>query len=344
MPRPKSVQSRRSRRAGKRPGGFLGTLWRFGRQKYTVMLVPHTEKRTFHFQLSLFTTVFMAIVFFGLLAGFFWFSLDFSGKEMMLALRTRDLAETEASLDVIRDEVGELVTSAGTFRNSLGRTMDLLGIEGASANAAVGGGGDLAELFAVEQADGTTLAEVADLQALRVSLDDSVATLEDIGMVLSSQKDLLSDIPTIWPLGGGVRGWVTQVFGPQIHPVMKYWYLHRGVDIAFGLGIPILATANGKVVEVKYDENGFGNYIILQHKYGFKTRYAHLQRQLVQVGQQVSQGEVIGTMGSTGYSTGPHLHYEVSIGTQLVDPVKFLNMANQADSMQNIATNLQRYE
>jgi murein DD-endopeptidase MepM/ murein hydrolase activator NlpD len=307
------------------------------------MLVPHTEKRTVHFQVSLITMFFMAIVFFGLLAGFFWFSLDFSGKEMTLALRTRDLAETEANLDVIRDEVGELVTSAGTFRNSLRETMEILGIEEAPSDAGIGGSGDLAELFAVEQTDGSTLAEVTDLQALRVSLDDSVSTLEDLGLVLSSQKNLLSDIPTIWPLKD-VRGWVTQVFGPQIHPVHRYWYLHRGVDIAFGMGIPIMATANGKVIESDYDKNGFGNFLILQHKYGFKTRYAHLQRKLVDVGQEVSQGDVIGTMGNSGYSTGPHLHYEVTIGTQLVDPVKFLNMANQADSMQNLATNLQRYK
>ncbi len=343
VPKTKSVQNRRSRRVGTAQGGLMGFLWRFGRQKFTVMFVPHSEKKTVHFQMSLFTMFFMIVIFLGLLAGFFWFSLDFSGKEMMLALRTRDLADTEASLDVIRDEVGDLVTSAGTFRNSLNRTMDVLGIEDPSPMAAVGGSGDLADLFAVEQADGSTLAEVADLQALRISLDNSVATLENIGTVLSSQKDLLSDIPTIWPLKE-VRGWVTQVFGPQIHPVFHYWYLHRGVDIAFGMGIPIMATANGKVIEVKFDPDGFGNYIVLQHKYGFKTRYAHLQRQLVSVGQQISQGEIIGTMGSTGFSTGPHLHYEVTIGTQLVDPFKFLNMANQGDKMENLATNLQRYE
>ncbi len=103
---------------------------------------------------------------------------------------------------------------------------------------------------------------------------------------------------------------------------------HRGIDLAFGYGVPIMATANGKVVKKEYDPNGFGYYIDIQHNYGFKTRYAHMQRQLVDVGQTVSQGEVIGTMGNSGMSTGPHVHYEVMIGTQLVDPIKFLNMAN----------------
>ncbi|MDF1567598.1 MAG: M23 family metallopeptidase, partial [Spirochaetaceae bacterium] len=170
-----------------------------------------------------------------------------------------------------------------------------------------------------------------------------VSELEDIGLVLAGQKDLLSDIPTIWPLQG-VRGWVTQVFGPSIHPFGKYWYLHRGVDLAFGYGVPIMATADGKVVKKEFDPNGFGYYVDIQHRYGFKTRYAHMQRQLVDVGQTISQGDVIGTMGSSGQSTGPHLHYEVMIGTQLVDPIKFLNMTNPDGSLQNITTSLQRYQ
>ncbi len=343
MPEKKSRKNRNLRRTGRSTGGFPGSFWRIGRQKFTVMLVPHSEKKTVHFQMSLFSMIFMGVLFFGLLAGFFWFSLDFSGKEVTLAARTQDLVDTEASLDVIRDEVGQLVDSAGSFQDSLADTMDILGIEDAAAEMTTGGGGDLSSIFAVEKADGSTLAEVADLQTLRVSLDSSVSTLGDIGLVLSSQKDLLSDIPTIWPLKN-IRGWVTQVFGPSIHPFGKYWYLHRGIDLAFGYGVEIMATANGKVVKKEYDARGFGNYIDIQHSYGFKTRYAHLQLQLVEVGQTVSQGDVIGTMGSTGQSTGPHLHYEVMIGTQLVDPIKFLSMNNSEGSMQNLTPSLQRYQ
>lgn len=343
VPEKISRRTRRTRRSGGKNGGFLGALWSFGRQKFTIMLVPHTEKRTIHFQVSLFSMFFMTILFFGLLAGFFWFSLDFSGKEMLLASRSKDLLETEASLDGMRDEVGELVSSAGAFKNSLNSTMDLLGIEGAASEPSTAGSGDLSSLFAVEESDSGTMAEISDLESLRVSLDTSVSELEDIGLVLAGQKDLLSEIPTIWPIKG-VRGWVTQVFGPSINPFGKYWYLHRGVDLAFGYGVPIVATADGKVIKKEYDPNGFGYYVDIQHRYGFKTRYAHLQRQLVEVGQTVSQGDVIGTMGSTGHSTGPHVHYEVMIGTQLVDPLKFLNMTDPDKSLQNITPSLQRYQ
>jgi len=342
VPDMKYIRNNGSQRSGLSSGKGLGALWRVGRQKFTVMLVPHTEKRTIHIQVSFFTLFFLLILFVGLLAGFFWFTLNFSGKEALLASKSRELAATETSLDIIRDEVSQLVSSVGTFRNSLSSTMNILGLDGASVDPTPGSG-DLASIIDIEQTDEKTLPEVTDLQTLRVALDRSASSLGDIGKVLSSQKSLLSDIPTIWPLQG-VRGWVTQVFGPSIHPYGRYWYLHRGIDLAFGYGVPILATANGKVVKKEYDQNGFGYYVDIQHKYGFKTRYAHLQRQLVDIGQVVSQGEVVGTMGSSGMSTGRHLHYEVMIGTQLVDPIKFLNMANPDISLQNFTSALKRYQ
>ena len=337
-----SGRIRKSRRFGGMLSGVFAALRRLGRQKFTIMLVPHSEKRTIHFQLSLFSMAVLMLIFFALFTGFFWFSLDFSAKEALLAARSRDLAESEASLDIIRSEVGTLVSSAANFQNSLDQTMNILGLREASADPAASGGGDLSSLFTFEQSQGDTMAEVGDLKALRAALDDSVVRLEDMGLVLSNQKNLLSDIPTVWPLKG-VRGVVTQVFGPSIHPFYSVWYLHRGLDLSYFLGTPIAATANGTVVRKGSEPTGFGFYIDIQHKYGFKTRYAHLQRRLVEVGQRVSQGEVIGTMGSTGQSTGPHLHYEVMIGTQLVDPIKFLNMTNAAESLNNVAPALLRF-
>ncbi|OQX29788.1 MAG: hypothetical protein B0D92_01870 [Spirochaeta sp. LUC14_002_19_P3] len=336
-------KSARSRRASASRGGILRAIWRFGCQKITIILVPHSEKKSIHCDMSLFTIFFLGLLSLSLIASFFWFSLDFSGKEAVIAARSQDLAATEASLEVIREEVATLISSAGRFRSSLDKTMNILGVEGDSVNSASSEGGDLSSLFNVEQADGHSMSEVSDLHSLRVSLDNSVIGLNDMSRVLSNQKELLSDIPTIWPLKG-IRGWVTQIFGPSINPFGRYWYLHRGLDIAAPYGVPIMATADGKVVKKDFDRNGFGYYIDVQHKYGFKTRYAHLQRQMVQVGQRVTQGETIGTVGNTGMSTGPHLHYEVMIGTQLVDPVKFLNMVNSESNLDKITSNLRKYK
>ncbi|MDZ7792491.1 MAG: M23 family metallopeptidase [Spirochaetia bacterium] len=90
-----------------------------------------------------------------------------------------------------------------------------------------------------------------------------------------------------------------------------------------------VAAANGKVIERKYEPMGFGNYIVIRHAYGFATKYAHLDNVYVEEGDVVTQGQKIGTMGNTGMSTGPHLHFEVRIGAQVVDPERFLNV--QAD-------------
>ncbi len=143
----------RHKRSSRKSGGFFGALRRFWGQKFTIMFVPHSEKKTVHIQISLFSLILSGLLFLGLLTGFFWFSLDLSGKGVLLTARSRALEETEASLDDIRDEVGELINSAGAFKNILSNTMDTLGLEDASADSAAGGGGgDLASLFAVEQA------------------------------------------------------------------------------------------------------------------------------------------------------------------------------------------------
>ena len=91
-------------------------------------------------------------------------------------------------------------------------------------------------------------------------------------------------------------------------------------------GDPVIATANGQVVTVGYDPGGYGNYIILKHKHGIYTRYAHLSVVRVHKGDTVSQRQIIGNIGSTGMSTGPHLHYEVHIGSDVVDPSKYINI------------------
>ena len=163
------------------------------------------------------------------------------------------------------------------------------------------------------------------MKSLGAFLDESVNSLEAITGLLISQGELLQELPTLWPLQGG-RGRITNYFGPAEHPFTKKWYLHKGIDIAYRIGTPIIATADGKVVEKKYEPMGFGHYIVIRHKYGFYTKYAHLQTVLVKEGELVSQGQKVGTLGNTGLSTGPHLHYEVRIGSQVVDPERYLNI------------------
>jgi murein DD-endopeptidase MepM/ murein hydrolase activator NlpD len=111
------------------------------------------------------------------------------------------------------------------------------------------------------------------------------------------------------------------------NPFTGLYYIHKGIDIStYRQGDPIVATADGQVVTVDFDAGGFGNNVIIRHKHGFYTRYAHMLSFTVRVGQRVQQGEVIGYIGNTGLSTGPHLHYEVHIGSDVVDPYKYITI------------------
>ena len=115
-------------------------------------------------------------------------------------------------------------------------------------------------------------------------------------------------------------------FGQNKHPITGQWYIHKGLDFStWRSGDPVVSTADGQVVTVAFDTS-FGHYVIVKHKHGIYTRYAHLNSFRVKKGEYVEQGQVIGTVGNTGITTGPHLHYEVHIGSDVVDPAKYINV------------------
>ena len=116
------------------------------------------------------------------------------------------------------------------------------------------------------------------------------------------------------------------MFGPTLHPITGQWYIHKGLDFStYRQGDPVMATANGQVVTVGYDTS-FGINVIIKHKHGMYTRYAHLSTATVTKGEYVNQGDMTGRIGNTGITTGPHLHYEVHIGSDVVDPGKYINV------------------
>jgi murein DD-endopeptidase MepM/ murein hydrolase activator NlpD len=136
---------------------------------------------------------------------------------------------------------------------------------------------------------------------------------------LSQQKSLLSSIPSILP----VNGWIASSFGSRVSPFTGETGLHQGLDIAAPTGTPIYAPADGVVIFTGA-RAGFGNFIIVAHGYGLVTRYGHNAENLVEPGQRVHRGEQIATVGDTGRTTGPHLHYEVLVNNHTTDPKRFL--------------------
>jgi murein DD-endopeptidase MepM/ murein hydrolase activator NlpD len=301
-------------RALTRTGDALGRFWALGRQNITVKLIPHTEKTIVNLRISVFALSFLGLVAGAVVCAVVWYATSFPATGRALAQKDTILESAQTNLDLVRESVAELETAARRFEGSLSSTMGAVGVNAVS-KAPVAPGTDQGELR-----------EVGELKNLRTYLAASSGPLTEITDELASQKSLLADIPSLWPLQD-VRGWITTPFGPAIHPFTGQWYLHKGIDIAQGYGTPIVATANGRVTTVGYEALGYGNYIDIKHKYGFSTKYGHLAKSYVARGQEVVRGQVIAAMGATGLATGPHLHYEIRIGDEVVDPTKYLSFS-----------------
>ena len=147
---------------------------------------------------------------------------------------------------------------------------------------------------------------------------------------LSLNKDMekifLSSIPNGLPIE--LRG-VTSKFGERIHPISKNKRFHHGIDLRASEGTPTYAPADGFVKYSAMSNTGYGYLVIISHNYGFETRFAHmLNKDVVRVGQRVKKGDLIGYTGNTGYSTGPHLHYEVRFLDHTLDPINFMSFEN----------------
>jgi len=143
--------------------------------------------------------------------------------------------------------------------------------------------------------------------------------LQDVLSSLSKRKSLLQSIPTNIP----VKGWITSGFGYRTSPFTGKRSPHKGLDVAAPVGTPIYAPADGVVV-FSGKKSGYGNFVMLAHGFGIATHYAHCAELLANVGQRVKRGDQIGTVGMTGRTTGPHLHYEVTVNGKRTNPRKFI--------------------
>jgi len=165
--------------------------------------------------------------------------------------------------------------------------------------------------------DGIEPTEKADLLVARANAAE--ARLAELAGYLQDRSSVLRSYPSLLP----VEGWITSGFGFRLNPWSGSRKLHAGLDVAAPHGTPVIAPADGFVTLSSYG-SGYGNEILVDHGYGLVTRYAHLSQRLVRVGDHVLRGQLIGKVGSTGHSTGPHLHYEVIRDGVRVNPRSYI--------------------
>jgi murein DD-endopeptidase MepM/ murein hydrolase activator NlpD len=294
-------------------------------RKLTIMIVPHSNNRVLNLQTNVFALLFGFLLLAGLGATFVVFSQNAVKDGVQISHLRDENRRTLASLDELRDENNNLLQTAKRFQSSLSQSLSLLGIAPTnSARQTPVRTSDLASLFTTDDLAAGSIQETANIRQLAAYLEGAMQPIEQIGKLLEAQGTLLSDIPSISPVKTGTFH-VSMPFGQNIHPITGQWYIHKGLDLStYRIGDGVMATANGQVVSINYDGAGFGNYIIIRHKHGMYTLYAHMNNVRVRKGQFVTQGETVGTIGATGVVTGPHLHYEVHVGSDVVDPVKYI--------------------
>mgnify|MGYP000984457970 FL=1 len=301
---------------------WLGSLRKRSRRSISILIIPHSEKKTLSVKLSMFGFSSL-IAGFAVLMLFVGYSLaNYGVKTAELSAKAQTLQTTQASLDSMRDSVTSLIKTSKQFQVTMDSIFNQIGIN--TTNPGAGNTqGDLASIVGTPHAASSSLPEINYVQNLNSYIEKSIDPLTDLSNLIKAQGTILSEFPSAWPVKGGI-GHISMYYGQNQHPIFGGWYIHTGIDIStFRVGDPVIATANGKVIYVGYDV-GYGNYIIIEHKYGFLTRYAHLKAFAIQKGQDVQQGDIIGYIGNTGISTGPHLHYEIYLGTSRIDPLRFI--------------------
>jgi murein DD-endopeptidase MepM/ murein hydrolase activator NlpD len=158
--------------------------------------------------------------------------------------------------------------------------------------------------------------DIERLQSEAMSREESLSEIEKL---LKNKKEMLAHTPSIWP----VMGWVTSDFGFRTNPFTGLTQMHEGIDISNQIGTLVIASASGIVSDTGNDFS-HGKFVLISHGFGMTTRYNHLNRVLVRAGQKVARGDKVGEVGTTGRSTGPHLHYEVRVNGIPVNPMRYI--------------------
>lgn len=248
-----------------------------------------------------------------------------SPREVGLNNQVKELEFYYSSLNTEVEELRRILNNIEHRDDNIYRVV--LGaepIDKSVRDAGVGGTdryADIREKDIVQKDVILALREKVDL--LRRKLYIESKSQDEIVERAENKEKQLAAVPAIQPISNKQLIALASGFGPRIHPVYKVKKMHTGIDFAASIGTPIYATADGRVEEVSVRFSGYGKMVVINHGFGYKTRYAHMHGFAVRQGQQVKRGDLIGYVGNTGLSTAPHLHYEVMMNGSQINPVHY---------------------
>ena len=290
--------------------------------KLTLVVIPGDGSSMFQWRLSGWLLGVLALVFAGLIGmAAYIVGRDASARIDYEKASQLRLANERVALDLAhgRDALLRVSKLEGELRRMLKFKTEKALLKG----EAIGGPSDedvqrLAELLDKAPDEAVREAESSMVELMQAA-SEREKKFEEIRRYVRKKSTLMASRPTSWP----VRGWISSDFGDRHSPLTGKQGFHTGVDIANDMGSPIRATADGEVSFAGW-EGGYGKLVVVNHGNGYSTYYGHLSEIKAAIGKHVKRGDVVGLMGATGNTTGPHLHYEVRVFGAAVNPSKYL--------------------
>jgi murein DD-endopeptidase MepM/ murein hydrolase activator NlpD len=295
---------------------------------FNVLVFGQKTSKTRHLRIHKKTfKVGLYLLAFGLLSTIFFFCdyIQVRKKGFELTQLRQETEEQRSKIHFFSSKIEDLEKQLSRLKDFDRKIRIIANLErGQETTSFVGMGGpspsDVREKLKAEK-DETGLvqqmrSDVERLKSEAVSREDSLAELEKL---LETKKEMLTHTPSIWP----VHGWVTSSFGFRTNPFTGLTQMHEGLDISNRIGTPVIASADG-IVSATGKDFSYGIVVVISHGFGITTRYNHLSKVLVSAGQRVKRGDIIAEVGTTGKSTGPHLHYEVRMNGIPVNPARYI--------------------
>ncbi len=284
------------------------------RKFYTIFILPHAHARFRKLHVS--RNFVLAVTALALAIGgaaawaphYFFHSRALAERAAAIELENQKLREDKTRYEAVVAQLGEQLAAVESVAGKLAQAVGIKDIPSEYPSGGAGRGvGARADIFGEESA------------ALRKRMENLDASFDRLEEAWGERLKVFASTPSLAP----VSGFFSDGFGWRRDPIDGSREFHKGVDIVAASGTPVRATADG-LITAAGRMSGYGAMIQVVHGFGMSTRYAHLSRVMVKPGQRVKRGDVIGLVGSTGRSTGPHLHYEVFRAGVQVDPRKYL--------------------
>jgi murein DD-endopeptidase MepM/ murein hydrolase activator NlpD len=283
-------------------------------RRWTLLVVPHgsDSPRSISLSETLIKRLAICASAVGLVAAM---GVGVALSHVALTLRHSDDRSLLGNVSLIQARLDSL---DDTLRALTRRDQQIRLLAGLSSDSAHGD--STGPTLAIGRVSEMTVSSSSDIDGMIKRANSLAASFAEVSGTLAHNSERMARIPSIMP----TAGWLSSNFSlSRFHPILHYARPHEGIDVSAPMGAPIVAPAGGIVQRVTW-ETGYGNVLEIDHGDGIVTKYAHCSKIVVRPGQKVKRGQIIANVGSTGLSTGPHVHYEIHVNGKVVDPLTYV--------------------